>query len=76
MHYKNGRAAKAGDQIVNLQTGLSGILHSPNAESNTCNGRLAVANPNDPWVTLSECLHIDDIKAGAIPDSSIPGSLS
>ena len=33
MHYKNGREAKAGDRIINLTSGLSGVLHSPNAKS-------------------------------------------
>lgn len=70
MHYKNGRAAKAGDKIVNLTTGLSGILHSPNAQSTTCNGRLAKIDQNDPWVTLSECVHVDDIAAAELPDAS------
>jgi hypothetical protein len=70
MHYKNGREAKAGDQVVSLALGVSGILHSPNAQSTTCNGRLAATSSNDPWVTLSECLHVDDIKSATIPDSS------
>jgi len=68
MHYKNGREAAAGDKIINLITGLTGILHSPNAGSQTCNGRLAVTS-NDPWVTISECLHLDDVAAAEIPVS-------
>jgi len=70
MHYKNGRIAKAGDKIVNLPSGLSGVLHSPNAKSETCNGRIAEIRQNDPWVTLSECLHMDDIAAAVIGDSA------
>ncbi len=70
MHYKNGREAKPGDKVINLPTGLSGILHSPNAQSQTCNGRLAVASNNDPYVTLGECLHVDDVAAAEIPDTS------
>ena len=72
MHYKNGREAKAGDKIVNLPTGLSGVLHSPNAKSETCNGRIAAISQNDPYVTLGECLHLDDIAASAIVDSTQP----
>lgn len=70
MHYKNGREAKPGDKIVNLPTGLSGILHSPNPGSETCNGRMARIDPSDPYVTLGECLHVDDIAAAEVPDSS------
>jgi hypothetical protein len=67
MHYKNGREAKAGDRLINLPSGLSGVLHSPNAKSDTCNGRIAAVTSNDPWVTLSECLHLDDVAAADIP---------
>lgn len=70
MHYKNGREAKAGDKVINLTSGLSGVLHSPNPGSQTCNGRLAQMTNNDPWVTLSECLHVDDIAAAEIPDAT------
>jgi cephalosporin hydroxylase len=70
MHYKNGRPANPGDKIVHLPTGQSGILHSPNAQSNTCNARLAEIKQTDPWITVGECLHIDDIAAASIPDAS------
>jgi hypothetical protein len=70
MHYKNGRPAKPGDKIVHLSSGLSGILHTPNATANTCNARMAAINQNDPWITVGECLHIDDISAASIPDAS------
>lgn len=70
MHYKNGREAKAGDKVVNLTSGRSGILHSTQAQSATCNGRLAQINENDPYVTIGECLHIDDIAKATVPDST------
>ena len=70
MHYKNGREAKAGDQVVNLTYGFSGILHSTTAQNTTCNGRLAAINQNDPYVTIGECLHMDDIASATIPDST------
>lgn len=62
MHYKNGRKAKAGDKVVNLETGESGMLHSTIAEAHTCNGRLAQISPSDPYVTIGQCIHVDDIK--------------
>ena len=68
MHYKNGREAKPGDKVVNLPNGVVGILHSVNAGSTTCNGRLATPTPNDAYVTVGECLHLDDIAAANIPD--------
>jgi hypothetical protein len=70
MHYKNGREAKPGDKVINLTYGFSGILHSVNAGSTTCNGRLATISQNDPYVTLSECLHQDDVAAADVPDQT------
>lgn len=65
MHYANGRPAKDGDKVMNLTYGFSGILHSTNAQSTSCNGRIAPINQNDPYVTVGECLHVDDVKAAA-----------
>lgn len=69
MHYKNGRQAKVGDTVLypgdQYNPARVGILHSVNAQSDTCNGRLAVPNPNDPYVTLKDCIHIDDVEAKA-----------
>ncbi len=70
MHYKNGREAKPGDKVVSLVYGVAGILHSANAKSTTCNGRIARIGDNDPYVTIGECLHMDDIAAATVPDSS------
>jgi hypothetical protein len=70
MHYKNGREAKQGDKIINLKFGFSGVLHTVTEGCETCNGRLASISQNDPYITLSECLHVDDIAAAIIPDST------
>jgi hypothetical protein len=70
MHYKNGREAKAGDKVVNLPTGRSGVLHTVSAQFDTCNGCLAKISDSDPYVTIKECLHIDDIARAEAPDSS------
>ena len=67
MHYKNGRAAKDGDKVLHLNSGKSGLLHSTAPGATTCNGRLASIADNDAYVTISECLHIDDIRAADIP---------
>ncbi len=68
MHYKNGRLAQQGDKVY-TPYGV-GILHSVNTLGTTCNGRIAVPTQNDPYITLSECLHVDDIQAASIPDTT------
>lgn len=75
MHYKNGREAKPGDKVVSLAYGFSGILHSISAQSTTCNGRLAAISQNDPYVTLSDCLHMDDVAKASVPDSTNIGAV-
>jgi hypothetical protein len=70
LHYKNGREVKSGDKIISLEHGVAGVLHSVNAGAETCNGRIAPVSQNDPYVTLSKCLHVDDIAAADVPDSS------
>ena len=76
MHYKNGRLAKSGDKVVSLTYGFAGVLHSINAGATHCNGRVAPINQNDPYVTLSECVHIDDVVAATLPDSTPPTVIS
>jgi len=71
MHYKNGRPARPGDKVINLPSGLTGIVHSVSVSSDTCNARLAIPTQNDPYVTLKECLHVDDVVAASIPDSTV-----
>lgn len=70
MHYKNGRPAKDGDMVVNLSQGICGLLHSTQPQSTSCNGRIAIATPNDAWVTVGECLHIDDVRSATVPIST------
>jgi hypothetical protein len=67
MHYKNGREAKNGDKILNLSSGRSGILHSAQANSSTCNGRMAQISDNDAYITIGECVHIDDVASAFTP---------
>lgn len=63
MHYKNGREAKEGDKVFDLVSSQTGILHSTSASCDTCNGRLAVLNNNDPYINIKDCIHADDVKA-------------
>jgi hypothetical protein len=66
MHYRNGREAKIGDQIVGrypMGNLVSGILVKANPGSETCNGTvmLTAVLYTLPLVTLGECVHADDI---------------
>ncbi len=77
MHYKNGREAKNGDLIIHLSSNpgdrlAAGVLTGAKAEGGSdCNGVII------PWpmtsvhyADLKNCLHIDDIAAATIPDST------
>jgi hypothetical protein len=71
MHYKNGREAKNGDTIIMLPEPngipIVGILYGAVAGNDQCNGYIAKVQPgNDHYANLSECLHIDDVKAALI----------
>lgn len=75
MHYKNGREAKNGDKIILIPSygpPVAGILYDAVPGNDSCNGRIAVPSLNDPSANLSECLHVDDLRAATIPDSSVP----
>ena len=68
MHYRNGREAKNGDKIVQLdfdggKVKAVGILHSAVAGNDYCNGNIApVQNPQE-MACLCDCLHADDLAA-------------
>ena len=74
MHYKNGREAKQGDMVVNFNGTItqSGILHSLVAGSDSCNGRLTMPTASDPYINIKDCLHVDDIAAATVPDTTAP----
>lgn len=68
MHYANGREAKNGDKVAHFGYGgpVVGILYDAVAGNDYCNGKIAVARPNDSCPNLKECLHIDDV-LGLLP---------
>ena len=75
MHYKNGREAKNGDEVVYLGPyGVKtiGILYDALPGNDGCNGRLATISPTDPTPDLQYCLHVDDVKAADVPDVTKP----
>lgn len=66
MHYRNGREAKNGDQIVQLNGGKVthfGVLHSAVAGNDYCNGQIAPLTPPYAGACMCDCLHIDDVAA-------------
>lgn len=69
MHYRNGREAKNGDVIVQIDgygTGeprvvALGVLHGAKPGNDYCNGYVApIQNPMTA-ACLCDCLHVDDL---------------
>lgn len=69
MHYRNGREAKNGDKIVQLEmTGAkiigTGILYDAVPGNDYCNGYIAPLFGGPPGAAcLCDCLHMDDVTA-------------
>lgn len=68
MHYRNGREAKNGDKVVqleNLQHGRLGfgVLFDAVPGNDYCNGSVAPIAAMGPTACLVDCLHIDDLAA-------------
>ncbi len=64
MHYRNGREAKNGDKIVQLEGGkvtAFGVLHSAIPGNDFCNGNIAVIQEPRQYACIVDCLHIDDV---------------
>lgn len=63
MHYRNGREAKNGDKIIQIENGkisALGVLHSATPGNDYCNGGIAVL-PQSSMACMCDCLHIDDV---------------
>lgn len=67
MHYRNGREAKNGDLVVQIdgngRVAGFGVLHSAVAGSDYCNGSVASTQTGGVGACLVDCLHADDIAA-------------
>lgn len=68
MHYRNGREAKNGDQIICLDPpyNKAGKLRDATPGDNYCNGYIQMSwqpSSNDPVACMCDCLHIDDLTA-------------
>ena len=67
MHYRNGREAKNGDKIVQLdfekgEVVSFGVLHSAVPGNDYCNGSVAPLMQRQD-ACIVDCLHIDDVAA-------------
>lgn len=65
MHYRNGREAKNGDEVVQISSDgklyAMGILHGAKPGNDYCNGNIASTAMVNPCACLCDCLHMDDI---------------
>lgn len=66
MHYRNGREAKNGDIVVQLNNGnvtTLGVLYNAIPGNDHCNGSIAVIQPMPSGACMCDCLHVDDLAA-------------
>lgn len=67
MHYRNGREAKNGDKIVQIDHAGNvvayGVLHSATPGSDYCNGYIAPIQSPVLGACMVDCLHVDDVAA-------------
>jgi hypothetical protein len=66
MHYRNGREAKNGDQIVKLEGGkviAAGVLYNAIPGNDYCNGNIAPFQSQKEGACMVDCLHIEDLAA-------------
>lgn len=65
MHYRNGREAKNGDKIIQLDHNGNimafGILHSAITGNDYCNGSIAPIQNTITLACICDCLNIEDI---------------
>jgi hypothetical protein len=67
MHYRNGREAKNGDKVVQLDFNgkvvAVGVLHSATPGNSYCNGGIAPIQQAVTSACIVDCLHLDDVQA-------------
>lgn len=67
MHYRNGREAKNGDQIIQIDfTGkinAVGVLFDATVGNDYCNGRIAPTLTAQGSACMCDCLHVEDLTA-------------
>ncbi len=70
MHYRNGREAKNGDKVIQLQgygssaqIAAVGILYGASPGNDFCNGSIAPIQSPVSSACLCDCIHADDLEA-------------
>jgi len=67
MHYRNGREAKNGDLIIQIdgrgKIGAVGVLYDAQPGNDFCNGYIAPVQPVNTTACMCDCLHVDDVMA-------------
>lgn len=67
MHYRNGREAKNGDKVVQLDSygkvAAVGILYDATPDNDYCNGGIAPTHFASVGACLCDCIHADDVAA-------------
>ena len=66
MHYRNGREAKNGDKVIQLdfaqaQVTAVGILQDAVAGNDYCNGTILSTQTQQTLACLCDCIHADDL---------------
>ena len=66
MHYRNGREAKNGDKVIQLQMDGAkvvavGVLYDAVPGNSYCNGNIASTQQPVTGACLCDCLHLDDV---------------
>ncbi len=65
MHFRNGREAKNGDQVVQIgfdgKINAVGVLHSAVAGNDYCNGQIAPIQSVNTTACICDCIHVDDL---------------
>jgi hypothetical protein len=65
MHYRNGREAKNGDQLVQIGSDgkitAVGVLYGATPGNDYCNGTIAPTQNPQACACMCDCLHIEDV---------------
>lgn len=67
MHYRNGREAKNGDKIIQLDgqgtVVTFGVLYNATPGNDFCNGHIAPTQSIPAGACMCDCLHLEDVAA-------------
>lgn len=68
MHYRNGREAKNGDKVIQLDFDRGtvkaiGVLHDATPGNDYCNGSIAPLPFTQSGACIVDCIHLDDLAA-------------